>query len=132
MLSERDDDNRPPPASRCYAWPRRASTSFVLALARCGRCTLTPAAAPALTGTYPGSQHNTGPRYRSQTLETVKHHLKPNRAVNHQMDLGKRSGFGGPLPYAAALVTRVRVRAMPQRMRAMPAMTTIEMCSLST
>jgi hypothetical protein len=33
----------------------RASASFVPALARCGRCTLTPAAAPALTGTYPGS-----------------------------------------------------------------------------
>jgi hypothetical protein len=32
----------------------QASTSFVLALARCGRCTLTPAAAAALTGTYPG------------------------------------------------------------------------------
>jgi hypothetical protein len=31
----------------------RASTSFVLALTRCGRCTLTPAAAPALTGTHP-------------------------------------------------------------------------------
>ncbi len=33
----------------------RDSTSFVLALARCGRCTLTPAAAPALTGTSPGT-----------------------------------------------------------------------------
>ena len=40
----------------------RASTSFVLALTRCGRCTLTPAAAPALTGTYPGSQHNHRPQ----------------------------------------------------------------------
>ena len=31
----------------------RASTSFVLALTRCGRSTLTPAAAPALTVTMP-------------------------------------------------------------------------------
>jgi hypothetical protein len=45
------------PASRAYAGPCGASTSFVLALPRCGRSTLTPAAAPALTGTYPGSQH---------------------------------------------------------------------------
>jgi hypothetical protein len=38
--------------------PLQASTSFVLALARCARCTLTPAAVLALTGTYPGTgQH---------------------------------------------------------------------------
>ena len=33
----------------------RASTSFVLALRAAGASTLTPATAPALTGTYPDS-----------------------------------------------------------------------------
>ncbi len=42
------------PASQDAPGLAGASTSFVLALARCGRSTLTPAAAPALTGTYPG------------------------------------------------------------------------------
>jgi hypothetical protein len=42
------------PAAR-YAGALRASTSFVLALARCGLSTLTPAAAPSLTGTCPGT-----------------------------------------------------------------------------
>ena len=43
--------SRPPEAT-----PRPAGlTSFVLALTRYGRCTLTPAAAPALTGTCPGT-----------------------------------------------------------------------------
>ena len=37
-----------------------------------------PAAIPALTGSHPGTATN-HPAYRSQTLETVKHHLKPNR-----------------------------------------------------
>jgi hypothetical protein len=50
-------------------------------LARGGRCTLTSAAAPAFTGTYPRSQNN--PLARSgQTLETVKHRLKPDRGFN--------------------------------------------------
>src|SRR5260370_4419816 len=39
------------PEGQDYAGPGRASTSFLLALARSGRSTLTPAAAPALTGT---------------------------------------------------------------------------------
>lgn len=59
----------------------RASTSFVLALTRCGRCTLTPAAAPALTGTYPrepGSQHGL-PKPVKETLGRVKDQPGPIR-----------------------------------------------------
>jgi hypothetical protein len=41
-----------PPRLRRALW---ASTSFVLALTRCGRSTLTPTAPPALTGTCPGT-----------------------------------------------------------------------------
>jgi hypothetical protein len=52
----------PPPCNtRLPGPPRirralRASTSFVLALARCGRSTLTPAAAPASSGSHPGKR----------------------------------------------------------------------------
>jgi hypothetical protein len=52
------------------ATPRLAGPNVVRPrAARCGRCTLTPTAAPALTGTCAESEHAT------QALETVNHHL---------------------------------------------------------
>jgi hypothetical protein len=74
------------PATPSLRRTLRASTSFVLALRAAGADTSTlrseglhvdPAAAPALTGTYPGG--GTRARPAVKTLETVKHHLEPNR-----------------------------------------------------
>jgi hypothetical protein len=53
LFGPRPDRPRGQPSLRRLS---QASTPFVLALPRCGRCTLTPATVPALTGTYPGSQ----------------------------------------------------------------------------
>jgi hypothetical protein len=58
----------------------QASTSFVLALPHCGRCTLTPTAAPALTGTQPGKPgHRTRRPGRCKRLGRVKDHPRPPR-----------------------------------------------------
>jgi hypothetical protein len=58
----------------------RASTSFVLALARCGRSTLTPAAAPALTGTYPGNRAGKSPSEPGQRRISNDEPVQPNLA----------------------------------------------------
>src|SRR5258708_13504168 len=93
-------------------WPRlrRAGQGFTVvpprALARSGRSTLTPAAAPALTGTYPGKPAVPG----RQTLETVKHHLEPNRqrSVGPRHAGLNRAGHDGLGPCSVVLLHRVR------------------------
>jgi hypothetical protein len=59
----------------------RASTSFVLALARCGRH-VDPRRDPALTGTQPGTRHEPtapGKAGGAKHLGRVKDHPRPIR-----------------------------------------------------
>ena len=92
-------------ASRGCAGGVTAATAFVLALARGGRSTSTPATAPALTGTYPGTP---GKRPAAQAgaaakrLGRVKDQLRPIR----QGSSGARQAALTPAEQASPLARR--------------------------